>query len=137
VSEYETVPEIRVAPCCTINVVVVIEFGSIGVLNVAVIILTPATLVPDVAALVLLRLTSVPPLTGDVRITVGVIQTFTIPGVSSLQPPIKMTKSKAAVSPAESETLTDSRIIRKKCANRIKAVIGFVDGVFMCPSISC
>jgi hypothetical protein len=68
-----------------------------------------------------------------VRITVGAVDAvqFTIPGVSSLQPPIKTTKSKAAVSPAESGTPRNPRIIREKCAHRFKAVVGFVVRVFM------
>lgn len=131
VSEYDTVPEIGVAPCCTVNVVVVIEFGSIGVLKVAKITFTAVTLAKPVAPLVLERGSFVAPLTGDVRITVGVIQTFTIPGDSSLQPPIKMTKSKAALSPAENKTPRDPQIIRDKCANRPKV---FVVEVFIVSS---
>jgi hypothetical protein len=48
-SEYDTVPEIGVVPCCTVKVVVVIDFGSIGVLKVALIILTAAALTDPVA----------------------------------------------------------------------------------------
>jgi hypothetical protein len=134
VSEYDTVPEIAVAPCCTVNVVAVIEFGSIGVLNVAEIILSATTLAGPAALLVLLRDTPPIPLAGDVRITVGAIQTFTIPGVSSLQPPIKTT-SKAAVSTAESGTPRNPRIVREKCTHRLVAVVGFVVGVFMDSSV--
>ena len=123
VSEYDTVPEIEVAPCCTVNVVAVIDVGSIGVLNVAVITFTAVTLAKLVAPLVLERGSFVTPLAGEVRITVGVIQTFTIPGDSSLQPPIKTTRSKAAVSPAKIGTLRNPRIIREKCAHRLKAVV--------------
>jgi hypothetical protein len=90
-------------------------------------------LVPLVV-LIVLRGSFVTPLAGDVRITVGAIQTFKIPGPSSLQPTIKMTRSKAVVSPAESETPRDLRIIREKRAHLLKAFVGFVDEVFMASS---
>jgi hypothetical protein len=93
--------------------------------------LTAATLADRVVPLALFRGTFVPPLTGDVRITVGAIQTFTIPGVSSLQPPITTTKSKAAVSPAESWTPRKPRIIREKCIRRLKADVECVVDVFI------
>jgi hypothetical protein len=84
-------------------VFVVIEFVFIGVLKVAVINLTALTLADGVtlfflkdeapfltaalcadtlAAFAPLKATFVPPLAGDVRITVGVTQTFTIPWFS-------------------------------------------------------
>jgi hypothetical protein len=156
VSEYNTDPKTGVLPCHKLNVTAVIVFGSIGVLKVAEIILTVETLAglvtpldldivgiiltaaaiaDSVALLILLRDTFVPPLPGDVRITVGAIQTFTIPGPSSLQPTIKMPRSKAVVSTAESETPRDLRIIREKCVHRFKAVDGFVDEVFMASSL--
>jgi hypothetical protein len=152
VSEYITAPKTGVVPSHTLNVDAVIEFGSIGVLKVAKISFTVETLVDpavplvlasvdvfltvaaiadSLALLILLRGTFAPPLAGDVRITVGATQTFTIPVTSSLQPPRKTTKSKAAVSPAESEMPRNPRIIREKYANRLKAVVGFVVGVFM------
>jgi hypothetical protein len=137
-SEYDTVPEIGVAPCRTVNVVVVIEFGFIGVLKVAVIILSAAIFAKPVALLVLYRDTLPTPSAGDVRITVGAMVTLqgvTIPGSSSLQPLIKTTKSKAAVSPAESGTPRNPRIVREKCVHRFKAVVGFVVEVFMDPSV--
>jgi hypothetical protein len=156
---YDTPPKIGVVPCHTVNVAVEIEFGSIGVLKVAEITLTAATLadfaiplfleVADIlltvaaiadslALLILLRASFVTPLAGDVRITVGAVaagQTFTIPGPSSLQPTIKMTRSKAAANPAKSEKPKDTRISREKCVHRLKAVVGFVDEVFMTTSL--
>ncbi len=84
--------------------------------------------------LVLYRDTFVPPLAGDVRITVGAIQTFTIPATSSLQPTIKIARSKAAVSPVKNEKPKDLRMIREKCVHRLNAVVGFVVEVFMASS---
>jgi hypothetical protein len=157
VSEYDTIPEIIVAPCCTVNVDVVIVLRSIGVLKVAVINFIAVALADPAAALVLKiaamlliaatpsdpvvmfvfsKGTFVPPLTGDVRITVGVIQRVTIPGSSALQPPQKTTKSKAAVNPADSVTPENPRNIREKGAHRLKVVVGFVVGVFMVSSIN-
>jgi hypothetical protein len=111
VSVYDTVPEREMAPCCTVNVVVVIVLGSIGVLKVAVIILTAATLAEPVAPFVLLSGSFIPPFAGDVRITVGVVQTLTIPGTSFLQPAIKTMKSNATVNPAESGMPRNPRIV--------------------------
>jgi hypothetical protein len=68
------------------------------------IVLTAAMIANPLVPFVVLRGSLVVPFGGDVRITVGATQTFTIPGSSSLHPIIKMTRSKAAVSPAESET---------------------------------
>jgi hypothetical protein len=131
VSEYDTVPVIKVLPCCTVNDVVVIDFGSIGVLKVAVMIFTAATIFTLVAPLVLLRDSFVAPLAGDVRITVGSIQTFTMPGVSFLQPSIKTTRSDNAIIPAKNMTLINPRVIREKCVHCHEAVVRFVLGVFM------
>jgi hypothetical protein len=68
------------------------------------IVLTAAMIRNPLVPLVVLRGSFDVPFGGDVRITVGATQGFTIPGSSSLHPIIKMTRSKAAVSPAESET---------------------------------
>jgi hypothetical protein len=136
--EYDTVPEIGVVPCRTVKVVVFIDFGSIGVLKVAVITLTAATLANPVVPLVLLR-DKLPLLMGDVLVTLGTmgaIQAFTIPGSSSLHPAIKTTKSKAAVSTTtESDMPRNPPVVLEKCVHRLKAVVGFVVGVFMDPSV--
>jgi len=155
VSEYDTVPDIRVLLCCTTNVDVLIVRGSIGLLKVAVIIFTAETFVVpavplifnfvaflfkavgvDIPALplILKRGSLAPPFTGVVRITVGAMQTLTIPGVSSRQPLIKTTKSMAVINPAESEAPRILRFIREKGDHGLKAVFGFVVEVFIEPS---
>jgi hypothetical protein len=134
VDEYETVPVRSVDPCLTINVVALIELGSIGVLKVALIALSAAILAKPVAPLALNKFSFVPPLTGDVRITVGAMVTLqgvTIPGSSSLQPLIKTMNSKATVSVAEIGTLKNPRIVRERYAHRLRAVFIFVVKVFM------
>jgi hypothetical protein len=133
VSEYDTVPEMGVVPCRTVNVAALIVLPSIGVLKVAVMTLTAATLTEPEVLLVLLRGTLPAPLTGDVRITVGEGHTFTIPATSSLQPLIETTNSKAAVNPIEIGTPKNFRI-REERAHRLTAVVEFVFGVFIDPS---
>ena len=114
--------------------IVFLNEPALLVLEVVGIILTAAVMAPPLGLIVVLNGSFVTPLAGDVLITVGAIQTFKIPGPSSLQPTIKMTRSKAVVSPVESETPRDIRIIREKCVHRLKAVVGFVDEVFMASS---
>jgi len=111
--------------------VVFLDGPVLFVVEVVGIILTAAVIAPPFGFNVVLNGSFVTPLAGEVRITVGAIQTFKIPGPSSLQPTIKMTRSKAVVSPAESETPRELRIIREKCVHRLKAVVGFVDEVFI------
>jgi len=113
---------------------VFLNAAELLVLEVVGIILTAAAMAPPLGLIVVLNGSFVTPLAGDVRITVGAIQTFKIPGPSSLQPTIKMTRSKAVVSPAESEIPRDLRIIREKFTHRLKTVVGFIDEVFMASS---
>jgi hypothetical protein len=99
------------------------------------IVLTAAMIANPLVPFVVLRGSFDVPFGGDVRITVGATQTFTIPGSSSLHPTIKMTRSKAVISPAESETPRDLPLIREKCVHLLKAVVRFVDEVFMASSL--
>jgi hypothetical protein len=87
--------------------------AALPILDVVGIILTAVMIADPLVPPVVLRGSFVVPLGGEVRITVGAIHTFTIPGSSSLHPTIKTARSKAMVSPAESETPRDLRIMRE------------------------
>jgi hypothetical protein len=97
--------------------------GSIGVLKVAVMSLTAATLETP---FVLFSGSLVPPFVGVVRITVGALQTLTIPGTSFLQPAITTMKNKAAVNPAVIGAPKNPRTVREKCVHVFAARDGFV-----------